>query len=297
MRWQFFFGIIFALFSVLPADAIQYADAVGRKVNIPPHPKRIISLAPNITETLFALGLERELVGVTRYCDYPEAARTKPQIGNFLNVSIERIVSSHPDLIIGIVDGTKADTVRKLEKAGLPIYLVNPTSLEGIFEMVETIGAITGKKAAAAKLVQGLRKRVHTVRVLTKDVPRPRVFFQIGTDPIMTVGCKTLHHELIVLAGGINIAKGAKSNYPRFSMEEIVAKQPDVIIVSSMKRYEKYETVRKGWMKWKMLPAVRNNRVYIIDSDLTDLPSPRVVDGLEVMASWIHPERFRKDHR
>jgi iron complex transport system substrate-binding protein len=212
MRWQSFFGIIFALFSVLPADAIQYADAIGRKVNIPFHPKRIISLAPNLTETLFALGLERELVGVTRYCDYPEAARTKPKIGNFLKVSIESIVSSHPDLIIGIVDGTQADTVRKLDNAGLPIYLVNPTSLEGIFEMVKTIGAITGKKAAAASMVHDLRKRVHAVRILMKDVPKPRVFFQIGTDPIMTVGRNTLHHELIVLAGGINVAVEAKKN-------------------------------------------------------------------------------------
>jgi iron complex transport system substrate-binding protein len=291
MQWRIFLGIVFVFVSALAADA------VGRKVNIPFLPKRIISLAPNITETLFALGLEREIVGVTRYCDYPEAALRKPKIGNFLNVSIESIVSFHPDLIIGIVDGTKADTVRKLEKAALPIYLVNPTSLEGLLLMVETIGNITGKKIAAARLVQDLRKRIQVVLALTKEARKPKVFFQIGTEPIVTVGHNTLHHELITLAGGINIAAGLRSPYPRFSIEEIVARQPDVIIVSSMKRGGNYGAVRKEWMKWKMLSAVRDKRVYVIDSDLTDLPSPRIIDGLEMMARWIQPERFRKLRR
>jgi iron complex transport system substrate-binding protein len=293
MCWRLFSALIFVLFWVLPLGAAQYADALGRKIIIPSHPERIISLAPSVTETLFGLGLNREIVGVTRCCDYPEAARRKPKIGDFLNVSVEKIVSFHPDLIIGVMDGMKADTLKRLEKAGLPIYLVNPISLEGIFKMVEEIGALTGKTASAKRLAQDLRKRVHAVSSLTKNAPKPRIFFQIGTDPMVTVGRNTLHHELITLAGGINIAAGAKISYPRFSMEEVVARRPDFIIISSMERKENYKEVKKKWMKWKMLPAVRNNRVYVIDSDLTDTPALRIVQGLETMAGWLHPELLR----
>jgi iron complex transport system substrate-binding protein len=267
-----------------------YIDETGRDVNIPPSPKRIVSLAPSITETLFALGLDEEIVGVTTFSDYPEAAKSKPRVGSFVNISLERVVSLNPDLIIGTADGNKKETIEQLERIGFPVYMINPASLEEIFEMILDIGSITGKDNMATGLVRTLRKRVSTVVSQTTSLKKPKVFFQIGIDPIVTVGRDTLHNKLIELGGGINISGGQTAKYPRYSIEEIIVRKPEIIIVSSMKRGEDFDRIRNTWKRWKNIPAVKNNRIYILDTDLTDHPSHRIVDGLEAMARIIHPE-------
>jgi iron complex transport system substrate-binding protein len=267
-----------------------YIDETGREVNIPPSPKRIVSLAPSITETLFALGLGEEIVGVTTFSDYPEAAKSKPRVGSFVNISLERVVSLNPDLIIGTADGNKKETIEQLERIGFPVYMINPASLEEIFEMILDIGSITGKDNIATGLVRTLRERVSTVVSQTTSFKKPKVFFQIGIDPIVTVGRDTLHNKLIELGGGINISGGQTAKYPRYSIEEIIVRKPEIIIVSSMKRGEDFDRIRNTWKRWKNIPAVKNNRIYILDTDLTDHPSHRIVDGLEAMARIIHPE-------
>jgi iron complex transport system substrate-binding protein len=267
-----------------------YIDETGREVNIPPSPKRIVSLAPSITETLFALGLGEEIVGVTTFSDYPEAAKSKPRVGSFVNISLERVVSLNPDLIIGTADGNKKETIEQLERIGFPVYMINPASLEEIFEMILDIGSITGKDNIATGLVRTLRERVSTVVSQTTSFKKPKVFFQIGIDPIVTVGRDTLHNKLIELGGGINISGGQTAKYPRYSIEEIIIRKPEIIIVSSMKRGEDFDRIRDTWKRWKNIPAVKNNRIYIFDTDLTDHPSHRIVDGLEAMARIIHPE-------
>ncbi|MDO9528542.1 MAG: cobalamin-binding protein [Syntrophales bacterium] len=269
--------------------ADEYIDETGRKVNIPPSPKRIVSLAPSITETLFALGLDEEIVGVTTFSDYPEAAKSKTRVGSYVSISLEKVVSLNPDLIIGTADGNKKETIEQLERIGFPVYMINPASLEEIFEMVLDIGRITGRDNVAKDLVRSLRERVSTVVSQTACLKKPRIFFQIGIDPIVTVGRDTLHNKLITLAGGINISGNETTRYPRYSIEEIIVRQPEIIVVSSMKRGENFELVRDKWKRWKNIPAVKNNRIYILNTDLTDHPSPRIVDGLEELAKIIHP--------
>lgn len=267
-----------------------YIDETGREVNIPPSPKRIVSLAPSITETLFALGLGEEIVGVTTFSDYPEAAKSKPCVGSFVNISLEKVVSLNPDLIIGTADGNKKETIEQLERIGFPVYMINPASLEEIFEMILDIGSITGKDNMAKGLVSTLRERVDTVVSQTASLKKPKVFFQIGIDPIVTVGRDTLHNKLIGLGGGINISGRQTAKYPRYSIEEIIVRKPEIIILSSMKRGEDFDRIRDTWKRWKNIPAVKNNRIYILDTDLTDHPSHRIIDGLEAMARIIHPE-------
>ncbi|MDO9515569.1 MAG: cobalamin-binding protein [Syntrophales bacterium] len=272
------------------ATAEVFVDKTERRVNIPSPPRRIVSLAPSITETLFALGLDREIVGVTMLSNYPDAARSKPRVGTFINISLERVVSLNPDLVIGTADGNKKETVNQLEGMGIPVYVVNPENLAEILHMILSIGRITGREDEATALARGLRERIGRVASSLKGLKRPQVFLQIGINPVITVGRDTLHNELIQRAGGANIYGETATRYPRCSMEDIIVKKPDIIIVSSMKRGGDFSTVRDGWGKWGTIPAVRDDRIHVIDTDLIDLASPRIVDGLERMAEIIHPE-------
>jgi iron complex transport system substrate-binding protein len=282
-------------FAPVPAVAAIFQDALGRKVNIVSIPQRIVSLAPGITEILYALGLDREISGVTTFCTYPEAARLKPRIGGFTNISVEKIVALNPDLVIGTADGNRQETVAKLESLGIPVYVTNPKTLAEILAVVLKVGLITGREAVARKLTADLQNRVKHLTALVAAQKTLRVFFQVGGEPLITVGRDTLHNQLINLAGGVNIAGREKTLYPRYSVEEVVAKQPEVILFSSMKYAEDVTRVWGQWRKWPNIPAVRNNRLYIIDTDLIDRASPRIVDGLESMVQAIHPETIAKD--
>jgi len=285
----FLLPLIILFLSLSAVSAEVYIDELGRQVNIPSCPERIVSLAPNITETLFALGLDKEIVGVTMFSDYPEAAGSKPKVGSFINISLEKVVSLSPDLIISTANGNKKETVEQLERIGLTVYVINPESFDDIFGTVLNIGRITGRENEANILVGNLQKRIKTIVSLTKNLKKPRVFFQIGIDPIVTVGRSTLHNKLIELAGGVNVFGDVTIKYPRCSMEDVIAGKPDIIIVSSMKRGGDFLRIRNKWKKWKNIPAVKDDRIYIVESDLIDHSSPRIVDGLEEIARIIHP--------
>ena len=288
------FTILFI--SLSTAHASVHIDEMGRRVAIPSRPERIVSLAPNITEILFALGLGAETVGVTMFSDYPEATGSKSIVGSFVNISLEKVVSLNPDLIIGTADGNRKETVEQLEQIGFPVYVINPGNFEEILETILNIGTITGHEEQAKEVVHNLQERINRVVSLTKDLKKPGVFFQTGIDPVVTVGRNTLQDSLIKLAGGVNIYGDVTTRYPRCGMEEVVARKPDIIIVSSMKRGGDFSRVRNRWMKWKNIPAVKNNRIYIIQANLVDHSSPRIVDGLEEIVKIIHPAATtRKD--
>lgn len=278
----------------VPVQAGVFHDALGRKVNIISRPQRIVSLAPGITETLYALGLDGEIAGVTNYCTYPEAARLKPRIGGFTNISVEKILALNPDLVIGTADGNRPETVAQLESLGVPVYVTNPKTLEDIISLVLRIGMITGKEKIARRLTADLQNRVKQLTARVAAQQKYRVFFQVGGEPLITVGRDTLHNQLIHLAGGINIAGGEKTLYPHYSVEEVVAQQPDVILFSSMKYAEDVTKIWGQWRNWPHIPAVRDNRLYVIDTDLIDRASPRIVDGLEAMVKAVHPEMKNK---
>lgn len=291
---SFLFFLVGISLSPAAIHADVFPDALGRKINIRSFPKRIVSLAPGITETLYALGLDREIAGVTTFCTYPEAARLKPRIGGFTNISVEKILALNPDLVIGTADGNRQETVAKLESLGIPVYVTNPKTLAEILAVVLQVGMITGKETVARRLTADLQNRVKYFTSLVAAQKKYRVFFQVGGEPLITVGRDTLHTQLIDLAGGINIAGGEKTLYPRYSVEAVVAQQPEVLLFSSMKYAEDVTQVWGQWRKWPNIPAVRDNRLYIIDTDLIDRASPRIVDGLEAMTRVIHPEVMNK---
>ena len=274
--------------------SLQFKDEVGREVTFSFPPKRIISLAPNITEILFSLGLDGEIVGVSIHCNFPKKAKSKVRVGSYINIDFERIISLKPDLIIATGVGNTRDMVERLGKLGFPTYVVFPKNFNEILQSIGHIGKIVDREKEAMKNIDGMKKRRQKVIELTQGLPRTRVFLQIGEAPMVTVGKGSFADDLISLAGGENIAGREKGMYPRLGMEEILKRSPEVILVSSMNPKGDYQKVIQEWSRWKMIPAVKNGRVYLIDSDLIDRPSPRIIDGLEEIARILHPERFKK---
>jgi iron complex transport system substrate-binding protein len=267
-------------------------DQAGRTVIIPDNPRRVVSLAPSITEIIFALGRENRLIGATRFSDFPEAAKNIPRVGSYVHLDLEKIVSLRPDLCIAIKDGNPKSVIERLESLGIPVYAVNPSNLKTVMRTITEIGLFLNAGEKASSVVQDMEFRIQRVKTKTAQVKyRPRVFFQIGISPIVSVGTHTFAHELIELAGGINLSKGS-TPYPRFSNEQVLSLRPEVFIITSMSRNAIFERVKNEWSKWPSLPAVRDKRIHLEDSNLFDRPTPRLVDGLEHLARRIHPELF-----
>lgn len=276
------------------AFPITLTDQMGREVTIEKLPERIISLAPSNTEILFTLGLEDRIVGVTDFCDYPEAAKSKEKIGGFSEPNIEKIISLQPDLILATSMHQKA--VEELEKLNVPSVVLDPKDFEDVFTSIEIIGKATGVDDKAAAVVGDLKARVKDiddkVAKLTAD-ERPKVYYEIWPSPITTAGPGTFVNDIIQRAGGENIAKDAKKAYPQYSQEMIVAKNPDIIIFShhgSSNQSAEDILNRQGW---ESIEAIKNNKVFYLEENLVQRATPRLVDGLEQLAEMMHPELFK----
>ena len=276
------------------AQNIHVTDLLGRRMTIPQNPGRVVSLAPNITEIVYAQGQAHRLVGATTYSDYPAAAGTLPKVGSYVHLDLERIVSLAPDLCLAIKDGNPIAAISRLEYLGIPVYAVDPRDLESVMDTLSRIGGLLQADKEAEKLVLGMRHRIQIVEnLVAKTLNRPGLFFQIGVSPIVSVGTNTFIHELIVRSGARNLAEG-NIPYPRFSKEQVLGMSPDIIIITSMSRKAVFEKIKQDWYQWTNLPAVKNNRIYFKDSSLFDRPSPRLVDALEIMVRLVHPEMFEE---
>jgi iron complex transport system substrate-binding protein len=277
-----------------PSVAKTITDQLGRHVAVPDKPHRLVSLAPSITEIVFALDQGYRLQGVTTYSDFPPEAVKLPKIGSYVHLDLEKIVALKPDLCIAIKDGNPRVIAQRLESLKIPVYAVDPNNLETIMKTVLEIGTLLNAEDRANQLVQNMDLRIQKVKSLVERAThRPRVFLQIGVSPIVSAGTHTFIHELIVIAGGTNLAAGPIP-YPRFSREKVLALSPEIIIITSMARSAVFEKVKAEWEKWPNMPAIRNQRIYVEDSNFFDRPTPRLVDGLELLIRLIHPELVEK---
>jgi iron complex transport system substrate-binding protein len=284
----------FFLTSISHATTRTFKDEVGREVTFSFPPKKIVSLAPNITEILFSLGLDEEIVGVSIHCNFPEKAKSRVRVGSYISLDFERITSLKPDLVIATGAGNTREMVDRLEKLGFKTYVIFPKNFNDILQSIAHIGQVVNREKEARGIIEGMKRRRQRVIELTRDLPRPKVFIQIGDAPVVTVGKGSFADDLIRLAGGENVAGKEKEVYPRFGMEEILKRAPEVIVISSMNPKADYQKTFQEWARWKTLPAVKNGRIHLMDSDLLDRPSPRIVDGLEELARVLHPEKFKK---
>jgi iron complex transport system substrate-binding protein len=270
--------------NAIPSDALSVTDEIGRTIKVKPQPQRIISLAPSITETLFALGLGDRVVGVTSYCNYPPEAAQKEKLGDTMRPSIEKLVALKPDLVIVSTASQLEQFVSNLDQIGIPIYVSNPRDLKGVLESINKIGEVTGATASASELVSRLRERINVVESRLAGAEHPRVFFILSSEPLITAGGSSFVNDLITSAGGISISAEQKADYPQYSLETAVAEKPEIIFFQSGEA--------RLPDRLKETPAARSERVFQIDDDLLLRPGPRIVDGVEQMAAYIHPELF-----
>jgi iron complex transport system substrate-binding protein len=270
-------------------------DQMGRDVTIEKLPERIISLAPSNTEILFALGLGEKVVGVTDYCDYPDEAKTKEKIGGFADPNMEKVISLKPDLVLAT--GMHQKPVEQLEKLNVPVIVLNPGNIQGMLNSIEIIGTATGRLVQAKELVNSLKARINNVEGRVAGLvekQRLKVYYEVWPSPYTTAGPGTFVNDIIEKAGGQNIAADADKQYPQYSQEMIIAKNPDIIIFShhgSTRQSADDILKRPGW---ENISAIKNKKVFYVDEDIVQRATPRLVDGLERFAEIIHPELFKK---
>ncbi|MGB9839404.1 ABC transporter substrate-binding protein [Thermovenabulum sp.] len=276
---------------------VTLKDSLGREVKIEKEPLRIISLSPSNTEILFALGLGDKVVGVTNYCDYPEEAKSKEKIGDFSNPNIEKIISLNPDLVLATTMHEKP--VKRLEELKIPVIVLEPKNLEDMLDSLILVGKATGREKNAIELVDSLKKRIDAVKEKVSSLPedkKPTVFYELWPSPITTVGPGTFVDDLITKAGGKNIASDSDKPYPVYGQEVIIAKNPDIIIFSHHGTNGTNEQTKEDIVKrpgWSNINAVKNDKVFYVDENIIQRPTPRLVDGLEQFAKIIHPEIFK----
>jgi len=262
-------------------------DDRGVTVRLAAPPRRIVSLAPSLTEIVFLLGRDGSLVGVTRFCNVPAAASGLPKIGGVSDPDVERIVALSPDLVLCTTDGNPRDKVRALEEMGIPCFAVAPQDLEAVFTAIERLGFLLAAADRGRAEAGALRRRARLASPSSSDVEKPAVLFVVSTAPIIAAGEGTFVDELVRLAGGRNAAARFSGRYPRLSVEALVAARPDVIFVAGMSGVERFppEVTR-----WREVPAFRDGAVITLDGDLVTRPGPRLVTALErvsaALAEW-----------
>ncbi len=265
---------------------IEIYDDLGRKIEFQNPPERIVSLAPSITETLFFLGLGDKVVGVTRYCNYPPEAQSKTIVGGVIDPNYEVILSLKPDLVIMTVEGNTKESFSKLSEFGLKIFVTNPRNFDGVFKTILDIGRICKVEVRAKFLVDSLKNELKKIKEIHTGKRKPKVFVLLSLNPLMTAGKNTFINEIIENAGGINIGRNSKQNYPIFSREEILKVNPDIIILTESKIGK--DELLNLFPEWKHINAIKENKIFKIDPDILLRPSPRVVLATKIIAQLIN---------
>jgi len=277
------------LFLLSPAACLAsrtLTDELGRTVVVPDHPRKIICLAPSLVDDVYSLGAGSDVIAVSDYTTYPADAARKPSIGAPLNPSLERIVALHPDLVLGTGDMNQVPAIDQLVHYGIPVFMVNPHGVAGIHKSVLSIGRALNRNVEAAALLRNLQARENAVRQRIQGKPVVRLFIPVWYDPIITVGRHAFITELIEMAGGISITRDIAQEWPQVSLEAILVRNPDGLLLIKGSRISLSELeTRPGW---QALAAVREKRVFYVDKRI-ELPSPAAIYAMEDLAKELHP--------
>ncbi len=265
-------------------------DEIGRKVKVVKTPQRIISLAPSITEILFSLGLGSKVVGVTSYCNYPKEAANIAKVSDTLHPNLEMIISLKPDLVLVSTASQLEQFTAKLSEVGIPVFVIKSQSVIGVINSIELVGQVTNSVEQATKLTDSLKARLEKVIQENNSKSRPKIFFIVGTEPLITAGRNAFITDLINLAGGTSISADVETEWPAYSIETVIARSPDIILSpgSHVDGESSNTALPKGLAA---TPAVKKQQTYQIDGDLILRPGPRIIDGLEQMSKIFHPEK------
>lgn len=307
LRRSFRVSLLVALACLAGAAPSAGSEKEGAATSGVGNSRRIVSLAPSVTETLFALGAQDQLVAVSRYCDHPAAARALPRAGDYLRPSIETIVSLQPDVVIGVETPANREKVEELQRLGIRVEIVPEHSLEDTWRSIRAVGKAAGKEERAEALVAELQAELDAVRDAVAPLPARRVLVVVGHDPLVAVGEGLYLDQLIEIAGGTNVtrdlgrysrAPGAEPGeghatalgpWPRLSLETVIASGPEVIIDGAMGT-ESVESLRAWWSRFGSVPAVRDGRIRQQEGDALLRPGPRLGEAARQLARLIHGE-------
>jgi iron complex transport system substrate-binding protein len=270
----------------------EITDDAGRRVSLPQQVDRVVSLAPNLTEIVFAMGAGDRLVGRTSYCNYPAEAKAVAEVGDTLHPSLERIISLKPQLVLISTASQLEVFTQQLQNQNIAVFVTDPHDLDGVFRSIEQVSLILGHDEQARLLVQKLRERANAVEEAVKQKQPVRVFYQLSAEPLYTAGHDAFVTDLIRRAGGISVTAGVSGAWPKYSNESALAAKPEAIILptgGSMGTGN--STVTEAL---RQSPAVLEGRVYKINDDHLVRPGPRAVEGLEEMARALHPDAFKQ---
>jgi iron complex transport system substrate-binding protein len=270
----------------------EVVDEVGRTVRIPQPVQRIVSLAPSLTETIYALGVQDRLVGDTDYCDYPPDAQKKTKVGGAINPSLEQVVALRPDLVLVTKSLNLIETVNALDNLGISSYGTDPHTVQEIISSTERLAGVLGVPEAGAALGADLERHLAELQQRLNGLPPRRVLFIVWSDPLISVGKGTFIADAMRLAGATSIVDSAQ-DWPHMSLEEVVRLQPEFLVFAashSDSGQNDFDVLaeRPGW---RGLDAVRNRHFAVI-SDAVNRTAPRIVSAIEDLARQLHPEAF-----
>ena len=282
--WQYI-PLLLALTSCAWAAHWERDDA-GREVAVPDQVHRVVSLSPSLTNTVYALGAQSDLVGITNYTVYPpEAAHEKPSVGAVVDPSLEKIVALHPDMVLALPEFNGAETIGGLERIGIPVFLFNTGNRANIYRTVELVGRIMGREREAAALIASLRARESKVRAQSASKDKPTVLLVLSIDPLITAGRNAFITEMIEAAGARSVTDDLAQDWLQMNVEAVLPRKPDYILLMKSGPVSLKDMQQRAG--WSSLEAVRRGRVIVVD-DRIQIPAPVAFDGLEDLARQIH---------
>ncbi len=281
-----FTSLLFALAVASFGHAAQFTDAMGREVTLSAPARRVVSLVPSVTETLFALGAEDRLVGVTTFCNYPPKAKTLPKVGSYESPSMEMLLQLEPDLVIGSADMMSPGLLSFLEDMEITVYITYPRNLMEVAGTMRQLGLLVGEAEAGERLAAELEEAVSRLRGETANKKRPRVLLAVMIQPLVVAGPSTLGNDLITAAGGDNVVGSSPARYPTWGSEALLAANPEVILTTNHGQ----PSPQGAFDRWPEVQAVASGRVVPIKADWIDRSGPRLVLGLEALALALHGE-------
>ena len=270
----------------------ELTDDAGRRVSLPARVNRVISLAPNLTEIVFAVGAGDRLVGRTSFCDYPAEAKAVAEVGDTLHPSLERIIALRPQVVLISTASQLEIFTQQLQNQNIAVFVTDPHDLDGVFRTIEHVGEIVGQKQQAQMVVKKLRERAKAVDDAVKGKPPVRVFYQVSGEPLYTIGRDSFITDLMRRAGGVSVTADVPGAWPKYSNESALAARPDAIILPTGGSMGAANSSVTDALRQS--PAVLSGRVYRINDDHLARPGPRSLDGLEAMARALHPEAFKQ---
>jgi iron complex transport system substrate-binding protein len=282
-------GILTGMPFMTHVSARAYVDDAGRRMYFAKPPARIVSLAPSITEMLFAMEAGEQLVGVTDFCDFPPDALKKPKVG-YSNPNLESLVALQPDLVVAPNDFLKPDVIGKLDQLKIPVFILADKNVEGIFVHIQTLGRIVGRSSKADTIAMQLRQQVAVIQRRIEGRAPVRMLYVLNSQPLITVGPGSFIDQLIRMAGGINVAAHSATPYPRLSMEAVLQEDPQVLVFPVGKAEGISESEQQTWRQWSTMTAVRQGRLHQISADWLNRPGPRIARGLEALVEILHPD-------